>query len=287
MHHPKRIARICAVLITGFVAVAAAAETRGSASGTLFPQRAEDASANGLDFEGNLTYNYQYSGNSGTLRMTVDRIRNSRVGGVSGTLRIQLWATTTAPIFGETINAYTLGSYTLGQLSGGTSFTNVDTGIIAFTPPPPGTYYITIALQEFDGTIYRYQDLFTFNGLATFGPSTNCTATSTSLCLNNGRFRVTASWQTTTASGVGTAVAETTDTGLFWFFSANNIELILKVVNGCSFNNRYWVFAGGLTNVAVTITVTDTQSGAVRTYSNFQGAAFQPIQDTNAFATCP
>jgi hypothetical protein len=41
-----------------------------------------------------------------------------------------------------------------------------------------------------------------------------------------------------------------------------------------------------LTNVSVTLTVTDTVTGAVRTYTNPQGTAFAPIQDTNAFV-CP
>jgi hypothetical protein len=90
------------------------------------------------------------------------------------------------------------------------------------------------------------------------------------------------------ATGNATAVVETTDTGLFWFFTANNIEAIIKVVNACTFADapRYWVFAGGLTNVQVVLTVTDTQTGTVRTYTNPQGTAFAPIQDTNAFATC-
>jgi hypothetical protein len=74
---------------------------------------------------------------------------------------------------------------------------------------------------------------------------------------------------------------------MFWFFSPNNVEAIVKVVNGCSFNQRYWVFGAGLTNVAVTLRVTDTQSGILHTYTNAQGNAFQPIQDTAAFATCP
>jgi hypothetical protein len=85
------------------------------------------------------------------------------------------------------------------------------------------------------------------------------------------------------------AVPQTSDTGVFWFFSANNIEVIIKVVNACTFTGgpRYWVFAGGLTNVHVVLTVTDTQTEAVRTYTNPQNTAFAPIQDTNAFATCP
>ena len=47
------------------------------------------------------------------------------------------------------------------------------------------------------------------------------------------------------------------------------------------------MFAGGLTNVGVEILVTDTEAGITRSYSNELGEAFQPIQDTSAFATCP
>jgi hypothetical protein len=111
-----------------------------------------------------------------------------------------------------------------------------------------------------------------------------CVAGANVLCLNNSRFRVTASFQSPSGSGTGTAVLLTGDTGYFWFFSSNNVEIVIKVVDGRSFNSRFWVFAGGLTNVNVVIAVTDTQTGASQTYVNPQGVAFQPIQDTNAFA---
>lgn len=114
-----------------------------------------------------------------------------------------------------------------------------------------------------------------------------CTASATALCLSAGRFRVTAAWQSATASGDGTGVQLTPDTGYFWFFIDTNVEVIVKVLNACSVNNKYWAFAGGLTNVRVTVSVTDTQNGSVRTYVNPINTAFQPIQDTTAFATCP
>jgi len=114
-----------------------------------------------------------------------------------------------------------------------------------------------------------------------------CTPSSTALCLSGGRFRVTADWQSTTASGSGNAVSLTPDTGYFWFFDQNNIEIVIKVLNACGVNNAYWVFAAGLTNVSVVLTVTDTKTGFVRTYVNPQNVAFNPVQDTAAFATCP
>ena len=59
------------------------------------------------------------------------------------------------------------------------------------------------------------------------------------------------------------------------------------MLSGCGLNNHYWVFAAGLTNVEVTLTVRDTQSGSEKTYFNPLGTAFQPVQDTSAFETCP
>ena len=109
----------------------------------------------------------------------------------------------------------------------------------------------------------------------------------TSICLNNARFKVEATWTTTDgASGSGQAAALTPDAGYFWFFSTNNPEIVVKAPNGCSMNNHQWFFAAGLTDVNVALKVTDTQTGLVKTYSNPQGTAFQPIQDTSAFA-CP
>jgi pre-peptidase len=105
------------------------------------------------------------------------------------------------------------------------------------------------------------------------GPPPTCTATATSLCLNNGRFRVSVTWRVPTqgTSGVGTASTLTSDTGYFWFFSSNNIELVIKVVDGRGFNQHFWVFYGALSDVEYTITVTDTVTGAVKTYMNSQG----------------
>jgi hypothetical protein len=123
---------------------------------------------------------------------------------------------------------------------------------------------------------------------AYFQPSTGCTAEATYLCLNQGRFKIAAAFDASaTSSGQAQAVPLTTDTGYLWFFASSNVEVIIKVLDACALGGHYWVFAGGLTNVDVVITVTDTSTGAVKTYTNPQGTAFQPIQDTAAFSTCP
>lgn len=115
-----------------------------------------------------------------------------------------------------------------------------------------------------------------------------CAPSPTTLCLNGGRFAVTTRWATRDGqTGSGQAVALTGITGYFTFFDAANVEMMVKVLNGCGTNSHYWTFAGGLTDVEVVLTVTDGQNGAVRTYTNPLGNPFHPIQDTGAFATCP
>jgi hypothetical protein len=108
------------------------------------------------------------------------------------------------------------------------------------------------------------------------------------LCLNGGRFEVSARFRTAD-SGETDASAEplTGDSGYFWFFNPANIEVVVKVLSGCSINDHYWVFATGLTNVEVTLFVTDTETDTLKTYINTLGVPFAPIQDTSAFAACP
>jgi len=114
-------------------------------------------------------------------------------------------------------------------------------------------------------------------------PSGACRATAARLCLDGGRFSITVHWQDFSGrTGVGTAVPLTADTGTFWFFSQANVELVLKVLDGRAVNGKFWVFFGALSDVAYTVTVTDTVTGKVRTYTNPLGQ-FASVADTMAF----
>jgi hypothetical protein len=120
-------------------------------------------------------------------------------------------------------------------------------------------------------------------------PQNGCLPDATTLCLNGSRFQVTAQWHTNDGnSGAGQAVTMTSDSGYFWFFGADNVELVVKALNACTLlSPTFWVFASGLTNVGVDLTITDTKSGQTKTYHNPINQPFVSIQDTAAFATCP
>ena len=110
-----------------------------------------------------------------------------------------------------------------------------------------------------------------------------CNTSSTTLCLSSGRFEVRVAWTDfQNNTGDGQAVALTSDTGYFWFFTNTNVELVIKVLDARGVNGHFWVFYGALSNVQYTITVTDTQSGTQRVYQNPDGNQASHA-DTTAF----
>lgn len=117
--------------------------------------------------------------------------------------------------------------------------------------------------------------------------SSGCVPSAHALCLNDGRFRVEARWAVGGREGPATARLHAEDTGMFYFFRATNLELMVKVLDACARHGHFWFFAGGLTDLEVKLKVTDTQTGTTREYVHERGRPFAPIQDTRAFATCP
>ena len=116
-----------------------------------------------------------------------------------------------------------------------------------------------------------------------------CAPETQALCLTGNRFRVTASYHDHLGrDGVGYAAPLTSESGTFWFFSPESVELILKVVDACAhpdFGN-FWVFASGLTDVQVHLEVVDTWTGATWERDTALGEPFPPALDTAAFDTC-
>jgi len=171
----------------------------------------------------------------------------------------------------------------------GTQASVADTSAFASSSPPPGN--VSSSIREVQGAVAGFDPLDLVQ--AELAPSraprdeavrAACTPDAASLCLRDSRFRVQVAWDAPDqgTSGVGTAVPLTGDTGSFWFFSSNNLELVLKVLDGRAANGHFWVFYGALSDVEYTITVTDTQTGAVQTYHN-PNHTLASFSDTSAF----
>jgi photosystem II stability/assembly factor-like uncharacterized protein len=219
-----------------------------------------------------------YAGTSGGLFKSVDGGR-SWTAASTGLTNMSVRALVIDSSAPATLYAGTAGGGVFKSANGGASWEAMSAGLanlyvnaLAIDPSNPARLYAGT-----DGGVYEFQAAA---GL--------CAPDATTLCVNGGRFRVTAQWSTRDGrSGAGQAVALSGIAGYFTFFDPSNVEIVIKVLNGCAFNSRFWTFAAGLTDVGVILTVTDTQTGFIQTYTNSQGTPFKTIQDTNAFATCP
>jgi len=115
-----------------------------------------------------------------------------------------------------------------------------------------------------------------------------CNAGSDAVFFEGGRFRVDACWRTSDGNSGTAKLAQRQGIGAtMWFFNPNNPELFLKVLNACGPFDQYWVFVAGLTNVEVTIKVTDLVGNRVKMIHNPQGQTMASTIDTSTFDVCP
>jgi hypothetical protein len=126
-------------------------------------------------------------------------------------------------------------------------------------------------------------------GFLTSAVALTCSSSTTALCLES-KYLVSTRWLDFAGNrGNGTVVpgASNSTSGLFWFFSPDNWEVLVKELNGCGVNNRHWVFAAATTNVHYELIVTYVASGETKRYFNYLNENAPAVTDTGAFATCP
>jgi hypothetical protein len=120
-----------------------------------------------------------------------------------------------------------------------------------------------------------------------------CIPSDSLLCIDNAsgdrRFKVNINFSHAGgSSGAGGAIPllslGITHGGAFWFFSPDNPEVLVKVLNACGVNDKFWIFATAGTNVAFTLHIEDTTTLGTKTYTNPDNTAAVPVQDTSAFS---
>ncbi len=93
---------------------------------------------------------------------------------------------------------------------------------------------------------------------------------STHLSLLEGRFAVTVTWTNPFSGAItpASAVQLADASGYFWFFSAADVDLTIKMVGA---DPTFWLFASSGTDEQFTLSVTDTVRNRTVTYSNPSG----------------
>ena len=99
----------------------------------------------------------------------------------------------------------------------------------------------------------------------------------------------TESWEGWTWSDDATTVrnvlaAAPVPNGCSWFFTPDNVDLVVEVLDSCSGGDHFWVFSAATTDVEVTLQVDDTTIGHAGSYLNPVGFE-SSVSDVDAFAT--
>ncbi len=168
---------------------------------------------------------------------------------------------------------------------------------IPFELPPDITKVIVAGLPPASTQSFRVRAVNAYGASAasnqataeTFADDFDCLVTADELCLLGGRFKVSVAYRNQHnrgAEGNATVVPSTDETGTFWFFSPDNVELIVKALDGRYINQHFWLFYGALTDIEYTINLTDTVTGAVKSYHNPPGEICG-LADTTAFLDVP
>ena len=114
----------------------------------------------------NLSGNWGYQINGKQITLYGDKIQNQNNGGVTGTLKISIYATDYA-YSGGYLNGYNLYEYTLEPLESGYYYSDISkTGWCTY--PPKGSYSITILLLEYTYGDYEIVDYITMSGYTSF-----------------------------------------------------------------------------------------------------------------------
>lgn len=114
-------------------------------------------------------------------------------------------------------------------------------------------------------------------------PLPSCLGLRELLCLGEGgRFQVKLSAFLSGQELKGRSVPLTRDSGAFWLLTDNNIEVVVKVLDGRALNRHFWVFIGSLTDLSYTLSVNDTSTNSNRGYRQNAGE-MRSVADTSAF----
>ncbi len=117
------------------------------------------------------------------------------------------------------------------------------------------------------------------------GSSCNDSLSNGVACLFNDRFEFTMTWTDFSSNTLPVVFTKDSHQAALGRFqnNVNDITIVTKVTNGCSFNGNYWLWLGAFTGGGYNLSVRDTVTGATQTYSKAVGGIANTIKDVSSF----
>jgi hypothetical protein len=104
---------------------------------------------------------YTISGSEVEIR--VNKISNRQLGGVSGTVKIKLWAVDT-PYKGGSLSGYVFAERKLGEIKGGWYKYDINP-TVDYIKPPSGKYFVVLTVNEYHKGEWPISDWVNFDNM--------------------------------------------------------------------------------------------------------------------------
>lgn len=117
-------------------------------------------------FEGG--WKWEFANDGASIAMSADAIINPSKENATGTIQVQLWATS-APYTGGNINGKIIATTKLDGLKAGQFYRNFRK-TVDYTGPAKGTYFVTLVLTEFRNNAYSIVDWRTTSNTHALAP---------------------------------------------------------------------------------------------------------------------
>jgi hypothetical protein len=119
----------------------------------------------------------------------------------------------------------------------------------------------------------------------------SCVPSPSTLCLQDRRFEVTASWAAPgfhppSGTAGATPIPGNDGSGALWFFAPDNLELTIKLLDGCAVTGGWWAFIASGSDVSYEVRVRDTRAGTTRVYTHDAGSVPPLVTDLHASSDC-
>ena len=139
-----------------------------------------------------------------------------------------------------------------------------------------------------DANAFSGAGRFTLADPRTDGELTDCAPGETVATLS-GDYEVRMCFETPSGAQVDASNyhLESSASGLLYFFDRDNVEVLAKVLDGCSINGHRWVFVAPVTTLAFNLEIVERSTGNTFTHRNAKGVVAATASDVAAFPCDP
>ena len=153
---------------------------------------------------------------------------------------------------------------------------------------PGASYRFRVAALGQGGTALSGTARFTLAEPPLDGANTNCVPTGNVATLADGYdVRMCVEMPSGAQVDASNYHLESRASGLLYFFDRDNVEVLVKVLDGCAINGHRWVFIAPVTTLAFHLEIVERSTGNVFTHRNPRSVTAATVSDTTAFACDP